>query len=543
MEKTNKKITQEEAKSLFYAKLYEDFGFYSKKVLKIRTKEGDTKPLVLNDAQIEFERVIKEQLKKTGRNRVIILKGRQQGLSTVVGAYLYHQVSTRKSKKALVVAHEKRASQTLFSMTKRYHDNNKLDHPLKPATKYDSKTEIVFGELDSSYMIATAGGDGIVRGETITHAHLSEVAFWPESSAEDNLAGLLQAVPNTNDTAIFIESTANGVNGPFYRLWQDAVQGKNSFYPLFIPWFWQTEYREKIPANYKFEPTPDEEKLIELHDLDNEQLYWRRLKISDTSLDKFKQEYPCTPDEAFITSGVSVFEPEPLIARLKELKDGPVARKDWVLDQWLDRTNGKLTLYRNVEPGMTYYIGADVSMGNSTGNVESGGDWSVAQVLDAHGRQCAIFRGKPLPDDFAVILKQIGLMFNEAKIAVESNNHGLLTINKLYKDLNYTNVHYQIIDDKQTDIDTDTLGFRTTKKSKLTIINELRSKLKTGEVELYDRVTINELLTYMVKGADKMGAEKNCHDDCVMSLAIANHINEGVWMPIVNQDHWYIENI
>lgn len=539
-------ISKQQREALVAKRFITDFSFFSKYALKIRTKKGTTENLVLNEAQREFERVIKEQVDKTGRVRIIILKGRQQGLSTVVGAYLYHNISLKKSKKALVVAHDKRAATTLFEMTKRYHDNNPLDsgtYPLKPKTKYDSKTEIKFDGLDSSYMIATAGGDGIVRGETITHAHLSEMAFWPDGTAEDNFNGLMQSIPNEDDTAVFIESTANGVSGPFYRLWQDAVAGNNDFYPLFIPWYWETGYREAILPNEDFTRTPHEDELVAKFGLDNEQLKWRRFKVAVSGPSKFQQEYPMTPDEAFITSGSGVFDPEPLIARQAALKDGPKARKQWIVDQWVNRPEGDLHIYRDPLPGETYYIGADVSMGNTSGNTTSKGDWSVAQVLDAHGRQVAVYRGKPLPDYYAVILKQLGLMYNRAKIAVEANNHGLLTINKLYKDLNYTNVHYQKIDDKQVDIDTDSLGFRTTKKSKLTIINELRAKLRDGAIELNDKTTINELLTYIVRGEDKMGAENGCHDDCVMALAFANHINKGVWKPIINQESWYVEYI
>lgn len=541
MKKPN--LTNEQLKQIIAYKITNDFSYFSEEFLKIRTKDARIAPLKFNEAQKELERVIKEQIKKTKKVRIIILKGRQQGLSTAVGAYLYHNVSTKKAKKALVVAHKHEATGTLFEMTKRYHNSSTAPEGVKPETKYDSKNEITFPELDSSYIVATAGGKGIVRGETVTHVHLSEMAFWPEATAEENLNGLLQSVPNTPDTAIIIESTANGVNGPFYRLWQDAVAGNNSFYPLFIPWFWQTEYREAIPSHHTFKRTPKEEELVQLYGLDDEQLYWKRLKEAETSPTKFKQEYPFTPEEAFQTSGSAVFEPEPLIARSKELTEGPLYRKEWVLDEWIDRVNGSLCIYKDIVPGETYYIGADVSMGNRTGDVDAKGDWSVAQVLDAHGRQVAIYRGKPMPDYFAVILSALGKMFNNAKIAVEVNNHGLLTLNRLYKDLGYSNVHFQILDEKNYDIDTDNLGFRTTKKSKITIINELRAKIRDGEIILYDKVTINELLTYIVRGADKMGAENGCHDDCVMSLAIANHINEGVFKPVINRANYYVYNI
>ena len=130
---------------------------------------------------------------------------------------------------------------------------------------------------------ATAGSDSVGRGETLTHVHASELAFWPRSTAAEIFNGLLQAVPNTRETAVFIESTANGVTGLFYDLWKGAVDGTNGFVPVFIPWYIDPEYREPVPDN--FEPTPDEEDLIEQFGLDDEQLMFRRRKIAQNGLD------------------------------------------------------------------------------------------------------------------------------------------------------------------------------------------------------------------------------------------------------------------
>ena len=98
------------------------------------------------------------------------------------------------------------------------------------------------------FIVSTAGSDSVGRGETLTHVHASELAFWPKSTAAEIFNGLLQAVPNTRETAVFIESTANGVTGLFYDLWKGAVDGTNGFVPVFIPWYIDPEYREPVPA-------------------------------------------------------------------------------------------------------------------------------------------------------------------------------------------------------------------------------------------------------------------------------------------------------
>ena len=197
-------------------RLLDDFGFYSNSALKIRTKDGDIKPLNLNPAQQTLQAAVDAQMASEGKVRIIILKARQQGLSTHVGGYLYFNVSQRRACKAMVVTHHSDSTRALFDMTKRYHEN--CPELLKPHTKYSSRRELTFDVLDSSFVVATAGGESIGRGETVTHVHASELDFWQKSTALENWNGMTQAVPNKPGTAIFIESTANGVSGIFYDL-------------------------------------------------------------------------------------------------------------------------------------------------------------------------------------------------------------------------------------------------------------------------------------------------------------------------------------
>lgn len=524
--------TKDEQLRLIRLRLRDDFRFYCEKAMKIRTKKAEIIPFKFNHAQDILDAAIQKQMTETGRVRIIILKARQQGLSTAVGARLYFRVSQAQAKKALVVTHKADSTTALFNMTKRYHDN--VPEAIKPSTSYSSKRELVFDKLDSSYIVATAGGDGIARGETITHAHLSELAFWKESSARENLNGLLQSIPETDDTEVYIESTANGVTGPFYEMWNGAVEGTNGYVPVFIPWFLDPEYRSKVPKG--FVKTPEEDKIAERYGLDDEQMYWRRVKVNQNGLDMFKQEYPAEPEEAFLTTGRPVFDPIALTERASLVR--PIQhRLALTLDRWEEHPLGELIQYYPVNPGGTYYIGADVAMG------VRGGDWSVAQVLDENKRQVAVWRGHVHPDYFAEVLHRLGTLYNNAKIAVESNNHGLLTVSLLYKHWNYPNVFTNVVEDTITDVDTPKLGFRTDVKTKPMIIDDLRAALRLKEIELNDKLTINEMLTYVVKESGKLEAEEGCFDDCVMSLAIANHVHEGVWKPIKVTSAHYVEAI
>lgn len=513
-------------------RLKDDFDYYAQKALKIRTKDGDIVNLKLNEAQKRLLEMVNAQLAHEGKVRVIILKARQMGLSTAVGAFMYWWTSQRRAQKAMVVTHHADSTKALFDMTRRYYDNT--PDALKPTTRYSSRKELSFAKLDSGYAVATAGGDSVGRGETITVAHVSELAFWPKSTAKDILNGLLQAIPNRPNTCVFIESTANGVSGEFYNMWQGAVEGTNGYIPVFLPWFIQDEYREPVPEG--FERTPEEERLVELHDLDDEQLMFRRRKVAQNGIDLFKQEYPSTPEEAFLTTGRPVFNPEQL-SQMAQTAPKSAPTMGLMGETFVEDRRGELTVFKKVDPSDTYYIGADVAMG------VRGGDYSVAQILNSKKEQVGVWRGHVHPDYFANVLQALGFFYNTAKIAVESNNHGILTCTRLGKDMAYPNFYTETVYDKLDDKETVNLGFRMNTKTKPLVIDQLRASLRDDELTLFDRTTIAELMTYIVTDNGSMEAESGCHDDCVISLAIANHIHEGVFTPVVSTDDFYLTAI
>ena len=270
--------------------------------------------------------------------------------------------------------------------------------------------------------------------------------------------------------------------------------------------------------------------------LDDEQLMFRRRKIAQNGLDLFKQEYPAEAEEAFLTTGRPVFNPEQLQELLKNTRD-PEERMALEADEWVNNRRGELTTYRKHDEGERYVIGADVAMGVRDG------DYSVAQVLDSKKRQVATWRGHVHPDFFSEILYALGEYYNEALIIVENNSHGILTCTRLGKDMAYPNFYTEIQVDKITDRETVKLGFTTTAKTKPLIIDQLRASMREDELELNDKTTIREMLTYIVTESGAMEAEASCFDDCVMSLALANHIHEGAWEPIEPMDELYLEMV
>lgn len=283
-------------------RLRDDYQFFARKCLMIRPKSGTPGRLVLNRAQEYLHGRLQGQLETKGRVRAIIVKGRQQGVSTYVESRFYWKVTHRFGVRAFILTHAQDATDNLFEMVERFHENN---NPLvKPLIGTSNAKELNFKALDSGYKVGTAGTVGIGRSDTMQFFHGSEVGFW--RNADTHAAGALQAVPNEAGTEIILESTANGLGTFFAKQWSLAEAGLSEFEAIFIPWFWQGEYR--APVTDDFVLTPEEREYAEAYRLADEQMAWRRSKIIELGEDwMFRQEYPANPAEAFQASGEGSF--------------------------------------------------------------------------------------------------------------------------------------------------------------------------------------------------------------------------------------------
>lgn len=527
-------------------RLKEDFAFYAAKALKIRPKDPQPGkgiiPLKLNTAQRIFLDTVRKTIEATGRCRAIVLKGRQQGLSTAIEAMLYWYVSQNEGIRGMVVAHKSDSTNALFSMTRRYHEN--CPKILKPSTTYSSRKELVFDKLDSSIIVGTAGADGLGRGDTVQFVHASELAFWPSGKAEEIWSGLMDVMPPADNTFAIVESTAFGNSGVFYDLWNNAKNGVNEFTPIFIPWIVQEEYVFKVPAD--FERTFEEEEYAEkaerlygdqwwFRPMTDGQLYWRRMKIGEKGSQKFKQEYPLDDQEAFISTGMQAFAPEHLLKQ-RENRQKLISTKVLVGDRWEESRAGALKIYRPHSESETYYIGVDVGHGVSTSRKNA--DWSVACVLDSQKRQVAQVRTRILPGDFARWITALGEFFNEGEVCIENAGPGYHVCQRVARDYQYPAVYTEEVFDKVAEQFTTKIGFTTSVKSKPMIINKLRDAIAHDEVEVNDPDTLDEMRTFVITDTGKYEADAGSHDDTVMALALAMHIHKGKAAPVAEYDLW-----
>lgn len=297
----------------------DDFEFYAERCLKIRPKAaGPVQPFILNHAQKHLHSRLEMQRRDTGKVRALVLKGRQQGISTYIGGRYYWLTTHNRGVRTFILTHEQSATDNLFGMVDRYHTN--CPELLKPQTGASNAKELNFPRLDSGYEVGTAGTKAVGRSKTVQLFHGSEVAFWP--NAASHFAGVVQAIPDLPGTEIVLESTANGLGGEFHERWQQAESELGDYQAIFIPWFWDEGYVRAVPEDFR--ATDEEQEYLEAFNLTPPQMAWRRNKIvelKDPLL--FKQEYPASAAEAFQMSGHdSLIKPDTVMRARKANIEG-----------------------------------------------------------------------------------------------------------------------------------------------------------------------------------------------------------------------------
>lgn len=269
--------------------------------LTVRTKEGKFVKFLLNSAQTYVHGRFEAQRSGTRRVRALILKARQQGISTYIAARYYQRASLNRGVNVFILSHEQSSSDTLFGMVDRYHRGN----PLAPHVGVTNTRELEFDRLESSYAVATAGARGVGRSKALTLFHGSEVAFW--QNAKDHFSASVQGVPHADGTEVALESTSAGPRGEFYERFTDAInqRGDDGYQAIFIPWYLSPEYAVAATPNFALDDAAHEGEMSEaeyasVYGLSADQMAWRRMKLQelrDPAL--FRREYPASMQEAW----------------------------------------------------------------------------------------------------------------------------------------------------------------------------------------------------------------------------------------------------
>jgi len=302
-----------------------DFEFYAKHFLKISDKRGELAPLELNSAQRIVHERAEDMLRRKGYVRLMVVKGRQQGISTYAQARFRWKMKHRMGLKCYTIAHELKSTQNLFKIAKRYQENEPAW--ARPEVGASNANELWLSRLDSRLEVVTAGTGNVGRSGTAQLLHLSEAAYFPDPTA--TWAALGQVVPSGDlreGTEVLVETTGNGPND-FAERTRMALAGSSEYEVVFVPWFMQTEYRQDPPPDFQLSEDVDEASGIselsvaQTYGLRPDQMAWRRSKILTDfkgSVVAFMREYPANIEEAFITGGATSFFPAMLVSKCQK---------------------------------------------------------------------------------------------------------------------------------------------------------------------------------------------------------------------------------
>jgi hypothetical protein len=608
--------------------LRDDPEFYvDSGAVKIVNKRGELVTMKLKRPQRRLLRALKRQRAAGEPQRAIALKARQIGISTVTQVVNVGRATQTANHLALTVGQDRDTTSALFDIGIRSWQHQPAE--IKPPTAYQGGTKerryARWGEpslrlrragivgLDSIYETATPKTAAAGRGRTIHSLHLSEIAFWPDYTM---MLGIAQGVPDTPESLVIKESTANGEN-EFKDEWDLAVAGRGGYYAFFSPWFEEEDYRrpfaneielqtfaamlgedgddargvgtdeldllELIERSYREwavedgEPAPDEEVLRRSA---LERLHWRRWTVANKtqgSILKFKQEYPSTPDEAFLTTGQRVFDAE-LVDRVRKLcrksdpavptaeTPGPArgalepvgmkevrARRHitvqkpegarWVPAReirggselvprwrhWGAPTQGRWE--HNEEgaavwiPSGQYIVSCDPASGEEDDKGTVHANHGVTVIDHRTRRQVAEYESQIDPDLLALEIYMAALYWNRAWVVVErTGGYGLSILRRLALDFKYPRVFEDESRDKRMEDRFDRLGFSTDSVSKPLLEARTMELLREGTHGIQSRRLAGQLggLVRDKRGRTAPGPGKL--SDVLMSWQIGQHV-------------------
>lgn len=503
--------------------------------LKIVDKSANLIRLRHNVAQMQFDRACDLQRVRGLPVRAIVLKARQEGISTQAGANVFEIVNRKPDTHAVIVSADADATAKIFRMYERF--QLELPSRIKRPTERSNRKEIVYqSPHHSSILCQTAGKRVLGRGGTTQLVHASEVGFW--AGAKTQLLGLLQEVPGDPETEVYLESTANGVGGEFHdRYWQAVERLKvnredySGYLPIFLPWYIFPEYR--TPASADFVPDPEEQDtrawlLSKGVSLTADQLQWRRAKIANEcggDICLFRQEYPSTAREAFQFTGRMVFS----MVALDRLETycRPPAKTVWFEDEGSSlvaanvlRRRDCWRIWRYPQTNHDYVVYGDVCEGRVADPTDpkSDPDYHFAGVLDRNtGELVATFHGQCDTIPYGEQMVRAARWYNMAWASPEINSVGLAVLNE-FKRANYPNIYQrQGKEEEYAEQETSQLGVRLTSLNRKPGIERLKRVIVEGAITIYDQEVIDELRVFVNKDG-KPQANIGYHDDSVMML-------------------------
>lgn len=423
-------------------------------------------------------------------NRVVVLKARQIGWSTVVAAYLFWKAFFAVGQSCLVLSKKEDPDALLIIRAIKRGYDGLPEWMRERGTKVKRDTQTLIEFENYSTIESDAPSDNPARGRTLQLLVLDEFGAFPDPEGAWG-----SALPAIEWGQLFVIGNADRMHSPFHKLYTEAKAGKTNFRSLFYSW--------RVVAGR------DEA--------------WLASETSSYTPAERARQYPDNDEECWIAAGSPVFDPKVILSKLP-LEGTPCVLRNGhpVPDE-----NGLLRIWHLPVANMRYGIGVDPATG-----LEHGDD-SVAVVMDYYNRVCAVLQGKIGSRELARLTTELGRFYNGALLGIERNNSGGAVIDFARDEFKYPNLYWRkdpltISGQKPRE-----WGWHTGEDTKGLAINYLAGKLP--EIELTDAKVLKQLGEYRYifsKTGTKVTMGGSPHDDLVMGLAIAAQMVREIRLPV-----------
>lgn len=525
------------------------FRDYARTFIAIEDEKGRILPFDLNEAQLIVDDEVERQIRIGKPVRVLILKGRQQGMSTYCQGRKAHRAFTRRTR-GLTVGHILPAVHELYSKLDRSwrglttseasmelsRGGINLQPPLEPGMGEKGRRMVFADPLGSVCRYDSASDPQTVgRGITTQFIHATEIPQW--AKPDETMQAILATIPDDPDTMVFVETTAKGASGWFYETWlaamEDVKRGiEPEFYPVFVEWWHTKRYKRKRRSGEpKLNATELEFKAK--YGLTDEQCYWYRDQRRKYG-ERVAEEFPCTWQEAFLSSGLPYFRREVMDAYREALPEEEplrVGRYKMLTPKtavWENDPGEGTRIYGNPEEGHRYSIGVDFASGRAK-------DYSAIVVMDVEARRVvATHKSQWNPDKVLQEAVLLGLTYKgpdgrPALIVPERNGIGQTLVDMLVappseRGLGYTNVYREHDTVAVKHHRGARYGWATSNRSREWLLEELATDVHNLSLSIPCPFVVAEMGTFVFSDDEgtKAEAADGANDDLVMALAFAN---------------------
>lgn len=459
--------------------------------------------------------------------KVLIHKSRQMGITTILLKLEQYFMTRTKNLNALhVMPTEEECDELkdrkLIPLLQGTHPELLAD--MSSTANYVDFNSFEGNILDNRLRYMPSGTRGSGHGRTIHLLVEDEYAKYVDPFTLES--GILPAM--RGNTARIVLFTAKGMNHA-YDLSKEAQRDDNSWVYIFLPWYIMDEYEMEPYGRFKtLEGLTDYDFFLfnefKMHGVPPEK--WARKAAwydfvwrEDAKRDwKYMYEnYPTIAEESFRASGSPIFD----AIKVNEWRERTFKRLDVFADgsgqtefRYVDE--GVIKEYEPPQMGHSYIIGVDPADGEIKGDDSALVVWDVGDRV----RAVAAYNGTISQNDFAELINDIALRYNEALVVPERNT-GQLMIKWLTEVCQYTNIYA----DAAKVSNYNSIGVYTTPGVKNEMIARLKFLISNGYYEDFDPTFCDQAnyFTYekTPSGMYRAAASPGHHDDSVMCRCIA----------------------